>query len=194
MLRIGLTGGIGSGKSLVASVLEQMGYPVFYSDLEAKAQYDTHEVLKTELIALIGTELYDATGFKKDLLIEAIFENPALKDKIERLVHPKVRAAFEEWAARQNTELVFNEAAILFETGAYLQFDATILVIAPAELRLQRVVARDGLSIQEIEKRIKTQWPDTQKIKLTDFIIENDGKAILKQIEAIVAELLKVKN
>ena len=192
MLRIGLTGGIGSGKSLVASVLEQMGYPVFYSDREAKALYDTHEVLKTELIALIGTELYDATGFKKDLLIEAIFENPALKEKIERLVHPKVRAAFEEWAAHQNTELVFNEAAILFETGAYVQFDATILVIAPAELRLERVVARDGLSIQEIEKRIKTQWPDSQKINLTDFIIENDGKAILKQIEAIVAELLKV--
>ena len=191
MLRIGLTGGIGSGKSLVASVLEQMGYPVFYSDREAKALYDTHQVLKSELIALIGTELYDATGFKKALLIEAIFENPALKEKIERLVHPKVRAAFEEWAARQSTELVFNEAAILFETGAYLQFDATILVTAPVELRLQRVVARDGLSIQEIEKRIQTQWPDEQKKLYADFIIENDGRAMLKQIEAILNSLLK---
>jgi dephospho-CoA kinase len=191
MLRIGLTGGIGSGKSLVASVLEQMGYPVFYSDIEAKALYDTHQVLKTELIALIGAELFDATGFKKDILIEAIFENPALKEKIESLVHPKVRAAFEEWAAQQNTELVFNEAAILFETRAYLQFDATILVTAPVNLRLERVVARDGLSIREIEKRMASQWSDEQKIVHADFIIENDGRAILKQIEKILNSLLK---
>lgn len=194
MLRIGLTGGIGSGKSLVASVLEQMGYPVFYSDQEAKALYDTHQTLKVELIELIGAGLYDQTGFNKGLLSRAIFENPALKGKIESLVHPKVRAAFEEWAAKQSTELVFNEAAILFETGAYLQFDATILVSAPVELRLQRVVSRDGLSIQEIEKRIQTQWPDEQKKLLADFIIENDGRAILKQIESIVVELLKDKN
>ncbi len=194
MLRIGLTGGIGSGKSLVASVLEQMGYPVFYSDREAKALYDTHQVLKTELIALIGAELYNPTGFKKDILIQAIFENPALKEKIESLVHPKVRAVFEQWAAQQSTELVFNEAAILFETGAYLQFDATILVSAPVELRLQRVVSRDGLSIQEIEKRIQTQWPDEQKKLLADFIIENDGRAILKQIENILQSLLKNSN
>ena len=127
--------------------------------------------------------------FKKDVLIHAIFENPALKEKIESLVHPKVRAAFEEWAAKQSTELVFNEAAILFETGAYLQFDATILVSAPVELRLQRVVSRDGLSIQEIEKRIQTQWPDEQKKLLADFIIENDGRAILKQIEAVLLQL-----
>ncbi len=194
MLRIGLTGGIGSGKSMVASILEHMGYPVFYSDLEAKALYDTHQTLKAELIELIGAGLYDQTGFNKGLLSRAIFENPALKEKIESLVHPKVRAAFEEWAAKQSTELVFNEAAILFETGAYLQFDATILVSASVELRLQRVVSRDGLSIQEIEKRIQTQWSDEQKKLLADFIIENDGRAILKQIESIVVELLKDKN
>ena len=194
MLRIGITGGIGAGKSLIARVLEHMGYPVFYSDREAKALYDTHQVLKSELIALIGNELYDATGFKKDLLIQAIFENPSLKEKIENLLHPKVRAAFEDWAAQQSAELVFNEAAILFETGAYLQFNANILVTAPIELRLQRVVSRDGLSIREIEKRISTQWSDERKIRLADFIIVNDGKAILNQIETIVQELLKGKN
>ena len=191
MLRIGLTGGIGSGKSLVASVLEKMGYPVFYSDREAKALYDTHQVLKAELIALIGAELYDATGFKKDILIHAIFENPVLKEKIESLVHPKVRAAFEEWVAKQSSKIVFNEAAILFETGAYLTFDATILVTAPVELRLQRVVARDGLSIREIENRMAYQWSDEQKKLLANFIIENDGQAILKQIENILHVLLK---
>ncbi|MFM8596644.1 MAG: dephospho-CoA kinase [Flavobacteriales bacterium] len=194
MLRIGITGGIGAGKSLIARVLEHMGYPVFYSDQEAKALYDTHQVLKSELTALIGNELYDATGFKKDILIQAIFENPSLKEKIESLVHPKVRAAFEDWATRQNTELVFNEAAILFETGAYLHFNVNILVTAPIELRLQRVIARDGLSIREVEKRISTQWPDKQKIKLADFIIVNDGKAILNQIETIVQALLKVES
>jgi dephospho-CoA kinase len=192
MLRIGLTGGIGSGKSLVASVLEQMGYPVFYSDQEAKALYDTHQTLKAELIELIGAGLYNQTGFNKGLLSRAIFENPALKGKIESLVHPKVRAAFDQWAAKQSTELVFNEAAILFETGAYLQFDATILVSAPVELRLQRVVSRDGLSIQEIEKRIQTQWSDEQKKLLADFIIENDGRAILKQIEVVLLQLKSI--
>ncbi|MFM6946585.1 MAG: dephospho-CoA kinase [Flavobacteriales bacterium] len=194
MLRIGITGGIGAGKSLIARVLEHMGYPVFYSDREAKALYDTHQVLKSELIALIGNELYDATGFKKDLLIQAIFENPSLKEKIENLVHPKVRAAFEDWAAQQSAELVFNEAAILFETGAYLHLNANILVTAPIELRLQRVATRDGLSIREIEKRIQVQWSDEQKLRLADYIIVNDGNAILKQIETIVQELLKGKN
>ena len=194
MLRIGITGGIGAGKSLIARVLEHMGYPVFYSDREAKALYDTHQVLKSELIALIGNELYDATGFKKDILIQAIFENPSLKEKIESLVHPKVRAAFEEWAAQQSAELVFNEAAILFETGAYLHLNANILVTAPIKLRLQRVATRDGLSIREIEKRIQVQWSDEQKLKLANFIIVNDGNAILKQIETIVQELLKGKK
>jgi dephospho-CoA kinase len=189
MRRIGLTGGIGAGKSTVARVLQKMGYPVFYSDDEAKLLYDTDPVLKEKLSALFGNELYLSGLFQKNILAEKLFQNPALKKKVSELVHPAVRKKFENWSLQQKATLVFNEAAILFETGAYLNFDATILVVAPIELRKQRVAERDGLPMEQIETRIANQWPDAEKIKLASFVIENDGQALLPQIEKIILTL-----
>ena len=100
-----------------------------------------------------------------------------------------MRQKFEDWALQQKATLVFNEAAILFETGAYLNFDATILVVAPIELRKQRVAERDGLPMEQIETRIANQWPDAEKIKLASFVIENEGQALLPQIENIILTL-----
>ncbi|MFM7007305.1 MAG: dephospho-CoA kinase [Flavobacteriales bacterium] len=189
MRRIGLTGGIGAGKSTVARVLQKMGYPVFFSDAEAKRLYDTNPLLKKELIVLFGDDVYQSGLFQNQVLAQKLFQNPSLKQKVSQLIHPLVRQKFEQWALQQKTTLVFNEAAILFETGAYLNFDATILVLAPVELRKQRVAERDGMSIAQIEQRIANQWSDAEKIKLASFVIENDGQPLLSQIEKVISEL-----
>lgn len=189
MIQIGLTGGIGAGKTSVAKVLEHMGYPVFYSDLEAKNLYDAHPILKEQMIALFGKELYQNGHFQKNILAQQLFQNPILKEKVSELVHPLVRAAFQQWASQQHTNMVFNEAAILFETGAYQQFTATILVVAPEDLRIQRVISRDQLTDQEVRNRINQQWTDAQKKVLTPFVIENDGRPLLYQIEATLDQI-----
>ena len=183
MIQIGLTGGIGAGKTSVAKVLEHMGYPVFYSDAEAKKLYDDHPILKEQMIALFGKELYQNGHFQKNILAQQIFQNPILKEKVSELVHPLVRSKFNSWAQKQTSNLVFNEAAILFETGANKQFTATILVVAPEELRVQRVSKRDALTPQEVRNRIAQQWSDDQKKALTPYVIENDGRPLLIQIE-----------
>lgn len=189
MIQIGLTGGIGAGKTSVAKVLEHMGYPVFYSDLEAKNLYDAHPILKEQMIALFGKELYQNGHFQKNILAQQLFQNPILKEKVSELVHPLVRAAFQQWASQQHTNMVFNEAAILFETGAYQQFTATILVVAPEDLRIQRVISRDQLTDQEVRNRMNQQWTDAQKKVLTPYVIENDGRPLLYQIEATLDQI-----
>jgi len=189
MLSIGLTGGIGSGKSLVAAVLEHMGYPVFYSDQQAKALYNEDGLLQKELIVLVGDALYVNGIFQKEVLSQALFNNPELKKEVEARVHPLVRKRFETWAHAQKSRLVFNEAAILFETGAHQQFDATVLVCAPLQLRIDRVKKRDGFEEAVIQQRIKAQWGDDKKRELASYIIENDGRPILAQIESLLQSL-----
>lgn len=189
MLSIGLTGGIGAGKSLVAQVLEKMGYAVFYSDQEAKALYNENSELKAQLITLVGADLYENGLFQKEILGKALYNNAALKAQIEALVHPLVRNRFETWKAEQKSKFVFNEAAILFETGAYLQFTATVLVCAPLALRIERVKQRDGLNEMAIEQRMAAQWPDDKKVQLTPYVLQNDGRPLLVQVEQLIEQL-----
>jgi dephospho-CoA kinase len=189
MLQIGLSGGIGSGKSTIAMVLEKMGYPVFYSDQVAKRLYDEHPVLQKQLVDLLGPEVYRDGQLNRQFLSEQLFSNAKLKAQVSALVHPIVRSTFENWAQQQTSDLVFNEAAILFETGAYLQFAATILVMAPLETRIERVQKRDSLSREEVLKRIANQWTDSQKMALTPYHIINDGRPLLIQLEQLIAEL-----
>lgn len=189
MLQIGLSGGIGSGKSTVAKVLEKMAYPVFYSDQVAKNLYDEHPELQRHLVNLLGPEVYRDGHLNKTFLAQQLFSNAELKAQVTALVHPLVRSAFESWAQQQTTDLVFNEAAILFETGAYRQFDATILVVAPLEIRIERVQKRDSLSREEVLRRIANQWPDSKKMNLSTYIITNDGQPLLQQIEEVISKL-----
>jgi dephospho-CoA kinase len=186
MLQIGLSGGIGSGKSTIANVLEKMGYPVFYSDQAAKRLYDEHPVLQKHLVDLLGPEVYLNGQLNKQFLAEQLFSNAELKAQVSALVHPIVRSVFESWAQQQSSDLVFNEAAILFETGAYLLFDATILVMAPLEIRIERVQKRDRISREEVLKRIANQWTDAKKMELTPHYIINDGRPLLLQIEKLL--------
>jgi len=190
--KIGITGGIGSGKSVVGQILEAMHFPVYYSDQQSKILVDTDLVIREELIKLLGKEVYLDGKLNRPFLTQQLFSNDDLRLKINQIIHPKVREAFTIWVNKQSSNLVFNEAAILFETGAYQSMDYTILVTAPLELRIERVLKRDNIAINEIQERISKQWSDEEKIPLADFVIVNDeAKPLLKQVEAVLNALDK---
>ena len=194
MKRIGLSGGIGSGKSYVAEILEKMGFPVYYADARAKALTDTHPHIMSELIKRFGTTVYEDGVLNRKVLAALIFDSEADRMFVNNLIHPIVRADFNAWCAQQHSPLVFNEAAILFETGAYRQFDATVLVIAPIDIRIQRIMQRDRCTHEQAEARIQSQWSDEQKTPLANAIISNNGhEAVLIQVEHIT-ETLKLNN
>ena len=189
--RIGITGGIGAGKSAVSKIIESMGFPVFNSDDEAKKIINFNPEVKAELISLFGKSLYCDIGIDRKKLAELIFNNPSMREKVNQIVHPKVREAFANFVLASSSELVFNEAAILFETGAYKQFDATVLITCPLDLRMERLVARDNSSREEIEARMNAQWADDKKEKLASYTIVNDEKKpLINQIEKVISELL----
>lgn len=190
-LKIGLTGGIGSGKSTVARVLEAMGYPVFYSDNVSKELVNTDVEIRNGLIDLVGEQVYNHDFLNREYLAQRIFSDDALRIKVNALIHPRVRLAFSEFAVQQASHLIFNEAAILFETGAHTKFDKTLLVVAPLELRIARVMERDKCSRENVLERIGKQWTDDKKKALADFVIVNDDKkGVLSQLESIISLLL----
>jgi len=193
MKRVGLSGGIGSGKSYVAEILEKMGFPVYYSDARAKALTDTHPHIKSELIKRFGSTIYEDGVLNRKALASLIFDSDADRLFVNNLIHPIVRADFDAWCAQQHSSLVFNEAAILFETGAYKQFDGTLLVVAPLDLRIQRVMQRDRCNEEEVRERIKAQWPDEQKIPLATSVITSNGiLPLVSQVEGSVQTLLSL--
>jgi dephospho-CoA kinase len=190
MKKIGITGGIGSGKSFIARIIERMGYPVYYSDVRSKELTIAHPVIRQGLIDLVGENVYFGGELDKKVLATAIFSNDEIRMKVNQLIHPIVRQDFEDWAKAQTNDLIFNEAAILFETGAYRNFDATILIYAPEELRLKRVLNRDIITREEVIARMKNQMSDEEKLKMTPYSILNDGEiALLKQLEEVIERL-----
>jgi dephospho-CoA kinase len=187
MKSIGITGGIGSGKSLVCKILEKIGYPVFYADAEAKKAMKEDQNLKNELISLLGESTYLNNELNRPFVAEQIFKNHQLKNKVNDLVHPAVFRAFENWKNIQSSLLVFNESALLFETGSYKRFDATILVTADRETRIQRVMERDQTTREAVLERMSHQLDDHSKQKLCDFeILNNDETMIVPQILKIL--------
>lgn len=195
MKRIGITGGIGAGKSLVAKIIKAMGYPVFNSDERAKELTEQDPKIKEGLIHLFGAEIYQNDKLNKFALAQAIFSDESLRDKVNALIHPIIREDFNLWTLAQNTELVFNESAILFETGSFKNFDAIILVHAPKELRIKRIMKRDNSSENEVLKRMDSQFSDEKKYQLTEFRIVNDEQTpLLTQVEQIILSFLYPKN
>jgi dephospho-CoA kinase len=191
MKRIGLTGGIGSGKSFIADLLTKMGYPVYYSDSRSKELTKSNPTIREGLIAMFGEEAFNEEGLNTTLIAEKMFQDDALRLRINQLIHPIVRKDFEEWVSKQDKDLVFNEAAILFETGAYKTLDATILVYAPESLKIERVMRRENCSKEEVLARMNKQWSDEEKMKLTNYLILNDEKIpLLVQIEKCITMLL----
>jgi dephospho-CoA kinase len=184
---IGVTGGIGSGKSIIGLILSTIGYPVYYSDQEAKWVMNNDPELRKELIAVFGEEAYLDNELNRPFLAEKIFTSPELKEKINQIVHPIVRKRFSDFVSNSNSPFVFNEAAILFETGGYKDFDATILVVADKETRIQRVMQRDNITREQVEARMNNQWSDEQKLKLANHVIyNNDADLLVPQVLKIL--------
>jgi dephospho-CoA kinase len=173
MQKIGITGGIGTGKSTVCKIFTSLGIPTFDADKEAKALYDKDEELKADIISRFGDSIYKNGKFQKSQLAKIVFNNEtALKD-LNELVHPKVIAQGEVWFALQKAPYAIKEAALLIESGGYKKLDKLIVVKAPLAQRIARVKNRDGLSQNEIEKRINRQWPESKKESFADYKIKN---------------------
>jgi dephospho-CoA kinase len=190
MKKIGITGGIGSGKSYVSGIIKSMGFPVYHSDESAKLLMESNPEIKEGLLLLFGESIYEKGELNKKKLAELIFESPELREKVNALVHPIVRADFAQWASNQSQEIVFNEAAILFETGAHTNFDATILVISPEAIRIDRVMKRENCSRELVLKRIQSQWSDEQKSSLATYQIINDSVSpLLIQVEKVLEKI-----
>jgi dephospho-CoA kinase len=169
-----------------------MGFPVFNSDLEARKLMQSDSEIVNSIIALFGKDAYYNGKLDRKHIADKVFSNQELLNQLNLIVHPATRQAFESFAQLNNKHrIVFNEAAVLFETGAYKNFDFVILVTAPEELRIKRVVSRDGVDREQVEKRLSNQWKDEQKIGLADFVLVNDEKQpMLVQIENILSQLL----
>ena len=190
---IGLTGGIGSGKTTVAKLFKELGVPVYNSDLRGKKLMKNSKEIRTAVIDLLGKDSYVLERLNKKYIADKVFSNKELLQKLNSIVHPAVRKDFMRWAKKKKTPYVIQEAAILFENGSYNNFDKIILVKAPKDVRLERIIARDNGSKEEILARMENQWDDSKKIPLSDYIIENiDLDQTKLQVEQIHRQLTKI--
>ncbi len=170
---VGLTGGIGSGKSTVAKMLEELGVPVYNSDIEAKSLMVNSKVLKRKIVELLGAQSYNENELNREYIASRVFKDRALLQKLNEIVHPAVRKHFIKWSKKQDHPYVVQETALLFENGSNYLYDKTILVTAPKDIRVARIVARDGSTKQQVLQRMQNQLGDEQKLALADFVIEN---------------------
>jgi len=189
---IGLTGGIGSGKTMVAKYIQSLGIPVYFADDEAKKIMSTHEVIEA-IKKEFGQDFIDSNTVNREKLAQLVFNNKQKLEKLNNIIHPKVKKHFEAWLhSNKDVPFVVKEAAILFESGNNTSCHYIITVIAPLETRIQRVIARDKLDRNAVIKRIENQWTDEQRIAKSDFVIQNISiEDTYKQIDKI---LLFLKN
>ena len=190
MIKLGITGGIGSGKSVVAQLLQLSKIPVYIADEESKRLTNTSPIIRKQLISLFGKDIYTENGLNKKRLASYIFNNPEYLKQVNAIIHPEVNYHFQEWATKQQSEICAIESAILFESGFNQYVDYSLMVYAPIEVRIMRVLARDKASREEIIQRISNQMPDEQKKELSDYVIYNDDiHALLPQIQDLLSDL-----
>ncbi|WP_282013791.1 dephospho-CoA kinase [Marinifilum flexuosum] len=194
MLKIGLTGGIGTGKSIVAEVFKLLGIPVYVSDKEAKRLMIESDEIRTKLMDRFGLDVYtENKTLNRKYLSDIIFNNPEALQDVNTIVHPVVRNDFQTWSEKQQSPYVIQESAILFDTGLYKNFDKIICVTADEKLRIKRVMSRDGVDANAVKERMKNQLDESLKIEKSDFVIYNNSDLILPQIMKIHESLLGVK-
>ncbi len=195
MLRIGLTGGIGSGKTTVAKIFEVLGIPVYYADVAAKRLMNQPGPLKDELINAFGEEVYSDGQINTPLLSEKIFNNPSQLAQINSIVHPATIADALKWMSEQSAPYIIKEAAILFEANADKDLDYVIGVSSPKLLRIQRIMQRDNMPEEMIFLKMSKQMKDDEKMQLCDFILINDEKQLLlPQVLALHKKLLDLNK
>ncbi len=195
MLKIGLTGGIGSGKTTVSQIFKILGVPVFDADTAAKEAMENNPALKEKLVATFGAAVFVEHKLNRKYLADIVFNDAYQLNALNALVHPITIAAAADWFATQNSPYVIKEAALMFEAGAGVGLDYVIGVFAPTALRIKRVMDRDHLSREEVLSRMNRQIDDQIKMKLCDFIIQNDNQALLtKQVLELHEKFLKLSN
>lgn len=188
---VGLTGGIGSGKTTVAHLFETMGCVIYNSDDKAKEVYFQSDV-KKQVFDLLGEEAYlNETEINKDFISKRVFSNTELLHQLNNIIHPAVKADFMHFQSRLPLgTIIIKESAILFETGIYKDLDKTILVTAPMEVKIERVKKRNSTSEEDIKKRMSAQWTDEQKAPIANFVIVNDGtKPLIPQVISVIQQL-----
>ncbi|HOZ13743.1 MAG TPA: dephospho-CoA kinase [Tenuifilaceae bacterium] len=191
-LKVGITGGIGSGKTTVCKVIEALGYPVYYADVEAKKIIETDSDVIFAISALFGSDIYNSGCLDRKSLASLVFNNKELLAKLNGIVHPAVARHFQVWANSSNAPIIFKEAAILFESGLHKLLDKTILVIAPEQVRLERVIDRDNVTVDNVKSRMANQATQDELIKLADYLINNDGKELVTPQLIRIIENLKM--
>ena len=192
MLKIGLTGGIGSGKSTVAHFITEKGFPVYNSDYWAKELVNLDSKLKEKIIQLLGNSSYDNLGnYNRKWVSEQVFGNDELLKKLNQIIHPAVAEHFENWVKAQHSEFVFKETALLFELKLNEQCYQSILVTADDNIRIKRVMDRDKKTYREIEAIMQKQMSEKDKIRKADFIIENnsDLETLKSYTKQVISEL-----
>jgi len=190
MIKIGLTGGIGSGKSLISSIFRKLGVPVYDSDSATKNLYLTDKILKQNIIEAFGKETYFLSGeLNRAFLANLIFNDKQKMQLINQIVHPRVKLDFEDWLQKHKAEkYIIKEAAILIESGAYKHVDKIIVVTAPIDVRIKRVTLRDNVDETEVKKRISNQITDNELFKYADFIVNNGER------DNLLPQVLKIHN
>ena len=192
MIVLGLTGGIGAGKSFIAKEFEKLKIPVYNSDNRAKELMLSNNNIKKALIAKFGIEVYANNKLNRKLIADQIFTDKSLIDWINNLVHPVVANDFDTWANKQNCEIIVNEAAILIESGAYKQCNKILVVTAPENIRIERIAKRDNMTQTQIRARINNQITDKERLIHADYIIKNDGTVVVsKEVEKIIEQIKK---
>ncbi|TGV01666.1 dephospho-CoA kinase [Flavivirga rizhaonensis] len=192
MIIVGLTGGIGSGKTTVAKQFEALGVPVYIADVEAKNLMHKSKVIKRKLIQLFGDKAYINDVLNKYYIADIIFNNNTYLQKMNAIVHPRVARHFEKWSLKQDAPYVIKEVAVLFENGGHIACDYIITVTAPKELRIKRLLMRDNTTKDKIKSIMKNQWTDTEKIKYSQYVIDNvDLEMTKNQVVGIHEDILK---
>lgn len=191
MLKVGLTGGIGSGKTTVAKIFQMLGIPVFDADSNAKQLMNTNALIKKELIAAFDKSIFNDDELDRKKLAAIVFNDEQKLKLLNSIVHPATIKASEEWVKQQQSKYVIKEAALLFESGSNKELDLVIGVIAPKEIRIERVIARDSTSKKEVELRISKQQEEEITKSLCDYLIINDDEhLVIPQVLALHEILL----
>ena len=191
---VGLTGGIGSGKTTIANLFAlHFSIPIYISDTKAKELVANNKQLQQEIVTLLGEEAFVEGRYNTSFVAQEVFSNKEKLDKLNAIIHPYVQQDFLQWKQSQQAPYVIKEAAILFESGSYRDCDFIIMVTAPLEERIKRVMLRDKIDRETVEKRIKNQWNDEKKIELSTFVIENrEIDKNLDKIEIIHSKIVKM--
>ncbi|MDO5607894.1 MAG: dephospho-CoA kinase [Capnocytophaga sp.] len=192
---VGITGGIGSGKTTVAKMFAEYGIPLYFSDKEAIRIIEEDGSVKLKLVNLFGEQAYTGGIYNRKYIAGIVFSDKEKLQQLNAIVHPAIGKDFLQWYERQRSPYVIKEAAILFESGLYKDCDAIITVTSPEPIRVQRVMQRDGIDENSVRRRMANQWTDSQRIRLSDFVIENSNIDDLRnKVEEIHLILIKKMN